>query len=127
MEPEAGKFPDPLNDEIGKCVLEFRKHAAWTKEKHLAWAQVEQKLIKARYQWFWGRPQRYELGPKGDSYLYEVPVTQMGFLSAYQGHLVRLIVTAQSRHDRKIMVGLFNRDLLLPTLAKDSALQSKVE
>ena len=61
----------------------------------------------------------HRLGPKGDGYLYEVPSTQRGFLSAYRGHLVRLVVTGHSRTERMIRVGLFNRDLLLAPVASE--------
>ena len=115
----TGRLEYPLNDEVGKCIREFRKHTRWTKEKHLAWAELAQKLVKTRYQSFMGRAQLYGLGPKGDGYLYEVPSTQRGFLSAYRGHLVRLVVTGHSRTERMIRVGLFNRDLLLAPVASE--------
>ena len=115
----AGRLEEPLNDEVGKFIREFRKHTRWTREKHLAWAELEQKMVKTRYQFFVGRAQLYGLGPKGDGYLYDVPSTQRGFLSTYRGHLVRLVVAGHSRTERMIMVGLFNRDLLLAPVASE--------
>ena len=120
MELPTRRLEDPQNDEVGKFIREFRKHTRWTKEKHLAWAELEQKLVKTRYQFFWARAQLYGLGPKGDGYLYEVPSTQRGFLSTYRGHLVRLVVAGHSRTERKIMVGLFNRDFLQLTLTTEN-------
>ncbi len=114
MKSLPGRFEDPLNDELGKFIRDFRKHTRWTKEKRLALVRLEEKLIKARYQKFWGRARGYALSRIGDSYLYDVPPTQRGFLSAYRGHLVRMIVVGQDRFERKIMVGLFNRDSLPP-------------
>ena len=108
-----GTIADPLSDEIGGLIRKLREYAIWTKEKREAFAQLRAKLDKSGYKQFDGHPNRYGLGPLGDSYLLDVPDNRRGFLSAYRGRLVRLVVVSQSRFDRGLMVGVFNRDLLL--------------
>ena len=85
------KEEDNIPDEISVARKSFLSHKTWTTEKKLSLERLIHLLKTHKYHELTGSYQSYSLGPIGDSFLYNVPVSQRGHLRAFREKTVRIV------------------------------------
>jgi endogenous inhibitor of DNA gyrase (YacG/DUF329 family) len=82
---------DDLNDDVGRCLRALHAHPTWTAAKVAAFKHLEEVAAQEGYLRFTGDFRSYHLERKGESCLYDIPMTQRGALQPFCGKRVRLI------------------------------------
>jgi hypothetical protein len=97
--------PDPLTDDVGALLRKLNARAGWTQEAVDLLDELLALLKRKKYYRFDGHPSRYHLQGIGESYVYDVPMTQRGHLERFRGKTVRVVCVSSGRFDRSLMAG----------------------
>jgi len=79
---DAHRYPDNLDDEIGRVLRDLRSIPTWTARKFEIYAEFASLARKKGYLHFTADVRDYRLSGSGNSCLYQVPFNQRGALSA---------------------------------------------
>ncbi len=85
------QIEDFLEDEVGLCLRNLHAIETWTAQKVKLFDLLEDLTKRGRYFSFTGDYRDYHLERKGQSCLYDVPMSQRGALKIFRGKRVRLI------------------------------------
>jgi hypothetical protein len=85
------QITDDLSDDVGRCLQTLHAHPTWTAAKVAAFKDLEELTARKGYLRFTGDFRSYHLERKGESCLYDIPMTQRGALQPFRGQRVRLI------------------------------------
>jgi len=90
------RYPDNLDDEIGRVLREMRSMPTWTARKFEVFAEFERLARKKGYLHFTADVRDYRISGSGNSCLYQVPLNQRGALSAFAGKFIRVVCGGKS-------------------------------
>jgi len=93
---DAYRYPDNLDDEIGRVLREMRSMPTWTARKFEVFAEFEHLARKKGYLHFTADVRDYRLSGSGNSCLYQVPLNQRGALSVFAGKFIRVVCGGKS-------------------------------
>lgn len=85
------QIEDNLNDEVGLSLRNLHLNRTWTAEKNRLFVQLEDLTKREKYLMFTGDYRDYHLERKGQSCIYDVPLSQRGALKIFRGKHIRLI------------------------------------
>ncbi len=85
------QIADDLSDDVGRCLQTLHAYPTWTAAKVSAFKDLEELTAREGYLRFTGDFRSYHLERKGESCLYDIPMTQRGALQPFRGQRVRLI------------------------------------
>jgi hypothetical protein len=89
--PQGQMRPDPCNDDIGQVLRKILEVKNWNNAKRALAAELDRLLKDNRYTIFDGKPSRFHISRRGESYLYDVPAGKRGVLAKYRGRRIRLL------------------------------------
>jgi len=93
---DAYRYPDNLDDEIGRVLREMRSMPTWTARKFEVFAEFERLARKKGYLHFTADVRDYRISGSGNSSLYQVPLNQRGALSVFAGRFIRVVCGGKS-------------------------------
>ena len=93
---DAHRYPDSLDDEIGRVLREMRSIPTWTARKFEVFAKFERLARRQGYLLFTADMRDYRLSGSGNSCLYQVPLAQRGALQQFAGRFIRVVCGGKS-------------------------------
>ena len=93
---DAHRYPDNLDDEIGRVLRDLRSIPTWTARKFEIYAEFASLARKKGYLHFTADVRDYRLSGSGNSCLYQVPFNQRGALSVFAGRFIRVVCGGKS-------------------------------
>lgn len=93
---EAYRYPDNLDDEVGRLLREIRSIPTWTTQKFEVFAAFERLARRQGYLLFTADMRDYNLPGSGNSCLYQVPLAQRGALKKFAGRFIRIVCGGKS-------------------------------
>ncbi len=101
-----GKRVD-LDDELDGLISKMLSMSSWTRQKFDVLDSIKDRISKARYKYFYGRP-HYYFGIKqvGQETVMRVPPGRRGFLKRFRNKTIRLICIGSGRFERQYAAGV---------------------